>query len=478
MSSFSIPKQVFGTGGLEVLGQVISFLGIIAYVQLTSDAVLGGFFLFVALLNVLRTIGGTGIAINVVRRMNQRESPDKQFSTAVILTIASLIVLIVGQLVARPYLNSYIGESVTFALCLTLAVEMLAYVYDAALKAERKNVISAAFISSQKGAEYLAGSLLLLSGVDAFTSLISARLVTQFLRLLGGVSVTDVTFTPVLDQEDLAEVLTDVGYLTIVNFSSLGQEWIDTLLIGALLTRSLVPIYEVAWRLSSLGLFLTSAFSSVLYPRIASWTNEGSTDELQFYGSRAFFYPIALFFALVSGCYVVGEWLLVWIYDPNYAAAWSPLIILLFARMFYSVGRISFPFQFSAGDDRQIAALGIVATGINAILNFALIPHIQIVGAGIASLCSFIFFGSGAYLLVYQRGLVQLPFVNIAGGGVAALSMGAIVSVIWRNVPHAWHWAILVIVIGCGLYGILLLALAPMVRKDLTAMINLERTAN
>jgi O-antigen/teichoic acid export membrane protein len=385
-------------------------------------------------------------------------------------------VLVVGQLLARPYLNSYIGEPATLALCLALAVEMLAYVYDAVLKAERKNVVASGFVTAQKGGEYLSGTLLLLGGVDAFTALVSARILTQFLRLLGGGVFSDVTLTATLSREDLTGVLNDIGHLTVVNFSNLGQEWIDTLLIGALLTRSLVPVYEVAWRLSSLGLFITSAFTSVLYPRIAEWTEEEMTDELQYYSSRAYFYPVALFLALTAGGYVVGEWLLVQIYEPGYAAAWIPLIVLLLARVFYSVGRISLPFQFSAGSDRQIAALGVGAATINALLNVALIPRLQLVGAGIASLCGFVFFGGGAYVMVHRRGLVRLPVVDIAGGLLAALGMGVGVAILWRNVPHVWHWTVVVVMTGAGLYGLLLLALSRLVREDLQQLVALRRT--
>lgn len=476
MSSSSIPRQVLGTGGLEVLGQFVSFIGIIAYVRLTNDAVLGGFFLFVALLNVLRTIGGTGITIDVVRRMNQRDSPDRQFSVAVALTLVSLAVLVVGQLLARPYLNDYIGEPATFALCLALAVEMLAYVYDAALKAERKNVVAAGFVTAQKGGEYLTGSLMLLGGVDAFTALVSARIVTQFLRLLGGGVLSDVTITLTLNWEDLTGVLNDIGHLTVVNFSNLGQEWIDTLLIGALLTRSLVPVYEVAWRLSSLGLFITSAFTSVLYPRIAEWTEEGMTDELRYYSSRAYFYPVALFFALTAGGYVVGKWLLIQIYEPGYAAAWLPLIVLLLARVFYSIGRVSLPFQFSAGSDRQIAALGVGAATLNALLNLVLIPRLQLVGAGVASLFGFVFFGGGAYIMVHRRNLVRLPLVDIAGGLVAALVMGVGVAILWRNVPHVWYWMIVVVMTGGGIYTLLLVAFSPLVRENLQQLVALRET--
>lgn len=477
MNPPSIPRQVLGTGGLEVLGQVISFVGIIAYVRLTSDTVLGGFFLFIALLNVIRTIGGTGITIDVVRRMNQQDSPDRQFSIAVVLTITSLGVLVIGQLLVRPYLNDYIGEPVTLALCLALAVEMLAYVYDAALKAERKNVVAAGFVTAQKGGEYLTGSLLLLGDVNAFTALVSARIVTQFLRLLGCGILSDVTFTPALSRDDLTGVLNDIGHLTVVNFSNLSQEWIDTVLIGALLTRSLVPLYEVAWRLSSLGLFITSAFISVLYPRIAEWTKEGMTGELQYYSSRAYFYPVALFLALTAGGYVVGEWLLIRIYEPGYSAAWLPLLVLLFARVFYSVGRVSLPFQFSAGNDRQIAALGVAAATLNALLNLALIPRFQLVGAAIASLCGFVLFGGGAYVMVRTRGIVQLPLVDLAGSLVAALVMGMSATILWRHVPNVWHWTGVVVMAGSGLYAFLLLALSPLARDDFQRLVTLRRTS-
>lgn len=470
-SSRTIAKQVLGTGGSQAAGQLASFLGVIAYTQLLSPGILGSYFLLVAVLQITSFLGATGVSSDITRRLNQSETPEWELTNAVYFTAIVTSVLTVGAYLAQPIIASYVRNQLGIFLVLVLPLNIFALLTGAVLRGEQKNTSAETMSALQRVAMYTIGSLALLTGVEPRLALVGGLLSGRLLELGGGLLLVDSYPTGTPQLSELGQLASRVARLTAAGTGHLSQQWLDTLLIGVFLTPAVVAVYEVAWRLSAVGLLVTNGVASVLYPRFAEAASADNRAAINRYANRAFFYVSSPMVALVAGALALGPALITALYGADYVGAFLPLLVLLIGRLPYSLARITTMLSYSYNLDTGVAKASITAALVNAGLNVVLIPLIGITGAALGSLLSYTVLAVLLFGLVSNR--VDYPqFTQFLPSIVAAGVMFGFISSLVDLLPTTPPVIVALVAVGATLFSGTLLVSSPAVRADLRRVLS------
>jgi O-antigen/teichoic acid export membrane protein len=236
----------------------------------------------------------------------------------------------------------------------------------------------------------------------------------------------------------------------------------------------MVAIYEVAWRLSAVGLTATNAVASVFYPRFAEAVDRENHHEIKQYTGNLFFYISVLMIALLAGALAIGTDLVTIIYGTSYAAAYLPLVVLLAGRIPYSLARILVQLGYSYNIDRGVARASLSAALLNAVVNFVLISWTGIVGAAISSLISYIVLAGLLFQLLADRAGYP-KFKQLLAGVVASGVMFVAVKSLSNMVPSNIVSLISLVIVGGAIFAIVLVALSRTVRSDLFDIVKMVR---
>ncbi|MFB6187750.1 MAG: hypothetical protein ABEI86_12910, partial [Halobacteriaceae archaeon] len=201
-SDETIIEQIFSISGLNVLGQFVSFLGVIVYTQIAPQAVLGSYFLVVAVMSVISFFGSTGVSTDITRQINQSSDPGSEKMTAIVFSV----IFSIAAFFAQPAINHYIGHQFGFSLVVLIPVSMFSRLTGAILRGEKKNTRAVALRTSQKGSTYLIGSLAIVSGVDPHIGLIGGLLCGKLLEFGVGVILIDLSPRGVPGKEELLKL--------------------------------------------------------------------------------------------------------------------------------------------------------------------------------------------------------------------------------------------------------------------------------
>lgn len=466
ISRSSVVRQVIGAGGFQALGQAVSFLGIIAYTNLAPISIVGSYFLFFGLARVLTFLGSAGTAVDLVRRINQAPSPNKAFSTALFFLVAVGLALLAGVVFFAPVINSYVGVQIAGILALFIPIEMASLAYLSALKGEQKNVLLEFAESGRKIVMYAGGTVALVFGIVPIVALVGGAVGSRLLQLLFMIVVTDVRVVSSPRVADVRSLIYDIRHTTVVSIGDLGQEWIDTLLIGVFLSQGAVAVYEVAWRFSGFALILTNAVTTVLYPRLSALVEASEYQHIRPFGVKGYFYTVTPIIALFAGGVVLGEQLVSILYGVDYIGAFLPFIVLLAARVFYSIRRIAVITLYAVGHDELVARVSIAAVVLNVLLNVTLIPLYGINGAAVGSLCSYALLGIVTAYYVQNEVGFRPPIGEFLRVSLAAGIMFVPVWTIEQVVPQTAPYTFALVGLGALVYFVVLPVVSPTTRAD------------
>lgn len=197
--------------------------------------------------------------------------------------------------------------------------------------------------------------------------------------------------------------------------------WLDTLLIGALLTSDRAGVYAAAGRFLTLGFLALGPVQLVLAPLMSGLLARG---ELERAGAA---YRTATEWAMVPSWPIyltlaVFAPFLLKVFGPGFPAAQGALLILALAGLFAMTTGPALTVLLMGGKSGWILAVSTVSLAVNVALNLLLIPHLGISGAAVAWAATIGLNNLAGLLLV--RSLLGLSPI---GPGVVAVGLAAAV---------------------------------------------------
>ena len=188
-----------------------------------------------------------------------------------------------------------------------------------------------------------------------------------------------------------------ISFMTVASISGIIYAYVDSVMIGYLLTPTDVGYYRAAYVIVFAIVGLISSFSYVLFPTFTQLSVEDINRSLE----RLLRYTSIVAFPSAFAISYLSDKIIKLIYGIDYLPAIAPMMILAFALIpdaFAYLGTI-----FSAKERPEINASVVTASMIlNVILNYILITSIGMVGAAIATVISRFFVISVNVILLYR----------------------------------------------------------------------------
>lgn len=180
---------------------------------------------------------------------------------------------------------------------------------------------------------------------------------------------------------------------TVVGFSAIsiiqvGNDNIDTLMLGLLDEPEAVGRYRVAVAVSTIVSLAIIAVNTVLAPRVARLWVSGERSELQRLVSFSTAITLSISTAAFLGLLLFGKFVIWILFGAEYIDALLPLLILSGGRCVVSgMGPMTTVLN-QTGHERYMLAGLVLAVAVNVCLNLILIPLYSSVGASIAAATS------------------------------------------------------------------------------------------
>ena len=401
--------KIFGS---KAASAVISFAGITFFARELGASQLGSFFLFQALLGILAIPADFGIRGAVEKRVSEGEDADAVLTTAVLLKLFPLILIVMGIVLFQKVINQYVGASVALFLALALVLREFAQLGMFVLRGElrvgetallqfaRQIVwvsVGAAFVLSDGGVDGLIVGLLAGSGV---------LLVWVAYKISIGIAAPTAMHARSLFNYSKYNFISSIG--------GYFYSWMDVAIIGLFLTQADVGAYEIAWRVTAAVMLFSQSIATTLFPQISEWSATNAIDQIEGIIPRAITPSLFLLIPIFFGTLLFSKEILGVIFGTDYAIAWLVLIVLMLDVVFQGaqviIGR-----SLQAIDQPNLAArASVISVIVNLSLNILLISQFGIIGAAVATFIASIANDSLHYFYLSKFISIRLPLQELS----------------------------------------------------------------
>lgn len=193
-----------------------------------------------------------------------------------------------------------------------------------------------------------------------------------------------------------------------ISSMSLIMHWTDTFMLGMFRTEAEVGVYTVALRVATLTSLSLFAINSIAAPKFAELyaknDMEGLKNTVQ-HSTRLIFWtsaPVLLVFVLFPS-FVLG------IFGADFKEGAIALVILSAGQFINAISGSVGYFMNMTGREKAFQNILLLATLINVVLNYILIPLYGINGAAVATMFSMVFWNFSSVVYVrYETGILTL----------------------------------------------------------------------
>lgn len=442
--------------GIQMAARVVGFLGLVYFTKEISQSELGIYFLFFLVIQVSSMVGNLGLGQALVRRIGEGERQSELFTVAI--TVVTLVTMFATATFygLREPLAVYIGTDVPGLLALGTGAWLLADLLISTLQAENRVLTGGLLQLLQDVVRVGVGAVLLTIGYGP-VGLIYGVIAGFMATIVVGFPLSNLSFA-VPEWADFLRVFSISRYTMFFGPTNLIYFWLDTFLIGLLLTRGDVSAYEVAWQTTRVLVIATSAINTTIFPKVSRWASRGEYSEIERVIPGAILF--ALFFPLpgIVGIFVLSEEILGIVYQPSYTIAAIPMILLSGYMVVESIQRIGN--SVLTGMDRAIIPFRSRLTGVSlaVALNFTLIPRYGLVGAAVATLVAKLVDTVYQWISIERILNIDYPARSLLWQIGSAVGMGIVVdTVVTVLSPLSTVTLIATVLIGAGVYGVLVL---------------------
>lgn len=417
-----------------------------------------------------------GISTTVVRfRTFALENNDKKadenllWHCAVILTVLSTVIVVVGSIVYRNL--GFIYSSLNGAE-LTLAKNMLVimilqiimtlvehYFQGIALSEEKYTVVKLlAFIKTT--AKLILVAVLILSGFGIMTVVyIDCSLTIIFMGFIIAYDRIKIPFKVKFNGFD-AELSRNIGFLMLAlllqSLATYANNWADKTILGIMLTSQAVAVYSVAMTISSFFASIPNSMNSVYVPKATQMVAHNATGEeftdLVIKPGRVQFMFCG---AVVAGFGLFGrEFIRLWVGKES-IDAWAVAMILIVPQLFPLVQNVCLSIL-TAMNKRMFRSVTVVSTTVlNIIVTVLLVERYGMIGAPIGTAVS-ILLGNVLATNIYYHKYIHLNVIRmykgIFGRTTLCIAIASALSALTLLLPTGGWLGFL---IRCGVFSLI-----------------------
>jgi len=401
-SERSLSRDVFGTYGTRALTIGLGMIMGIITARVLGPRNRGIFSLVYLLPSTVVTFAKLGLAqASVYSIRRDRVPPERVVANAFVVSIVLgslfvLLALIFRERLLQTFLRGVPEWAMLVALPLIPLLLFESYFYA---------ILQAMGRFTLYNSRLLIGTILLVVGMFVFLVLGSGGLREAILVIVcvpilmdAWLLVTVRRWFPFSLRLDLPLLQREIRFGMKSHIQVLAQHLhlrADAYLVAYFLDPAQVAFYVLAVRLAEFMLDIPESVGMVLYPRLAS-LEDRAMHELTAQACRRTLLITGTGAVLLS---LLGPWLIVLWYGPDYAPAGQPLLLVSVGIVMMSIF-VLLTRNFTSRNKQQVnIAAGFIALAGNITLNLFTIPSMGIVGAALASAISYS--AAAALLIVF-----------------------------------------------------------------------------
>lgn len=165
---------------------------------------------------------------------------------------------------------------------------------------------------------------------------------------------------------------------------------IDILTLGVFRSHEEVGIYRIAAKVATVSILGQEVVNMAVSPHFARLHAKGEFARLQRYAKRSAQFSFLIAVAVFGILFLFGQNILAFLFGVEFEHGYAALLILAFAHVISaSLGSVGVLLNMT-GHEKKTAKASLVATILNLLLNFTLIPFFGLIGASLATGASLI----------------------------------------------------------------------------------------
>lgn len=379
----SVPRATSILTIARAIAAVIVFVATAVFAQLISKAALGQYFLFESAIWILATVADVGYRQAIEKRMSENTAPGEILTTGLLLKLPVVLLAAVIISLASPFLQQYISPPLLGYLPFAIVLHEATLSILAILSGEHRASLRAPLQIGQYTTWVLLGVFLVSRGWGA-EGLVISWLAGYFVVIVCGAAL--IKTRPTMPAITRVRPLTRFAVVTMVgSLASIGYNWADILLIGALIGPTAVANYEVAWRVSMLALLIPTAMRTVYVPEISRLHSTGNFQKIHDLLSESVFLALLIPIPMTVGAVLIGPDLLAIFFGDQYRTAATVLVLLCLRQCIAALSRIFGPSIEALDRPELVSPIVFVSLLLNVGLNILLIPIWGLIGATVAT---------------------------------------------------------------------------------------------
>jgi len=452
------------------INAVVSFVGIILLTRLIPSEELGKFFLFQATLGILSIPAAAGINGAVEKRISEGGDGQRTLGAAISLKILILVVVGGGVILLGKYVNSYVGMTVAPILAIGLVFQEATHLGFRTLRGE-KQVSAASMLQSARIIIWISGAVgaaLLGFGVKGLIYVLLGSYLLMAVTCIG----LQETGIGRFSVEHIRSIVSYAKHNAVTSVGGSIYGWMDTAILGIFIGPSLIAAYEVAWRLSKVGLIVSRSASITTFPQISEWAEQGLHEKISSTVSESFVPALLIVVPAFVGTLLLASDILSVLYGPEYAVAAAAFTVLAAERVIKASNHIISRCLHAINRPDLSAQATVVAILLNLVLNWVLIQDFGIIGAALATSTSF-----AAKLLIEYAYLTQLisfdfPVRALVDISVSAVAMAVTLLVVKPVIQIGQAKSLILLILLGGVSYFSFLMISTSMRQRAAVVIN------
>jgi len=272
--------------------------------------------------------------------------------------------------------------------------------------------------------------------------------------------------------EEIRSIISYAKHNAITSIGGSVYGWMDTAILGFFVGSSLIAAYEVAWRLSKLGLIVSRSASITTFPQISEWAQQGMHEKVSTTVSMSFIPALLIVVPVFVGSLLLAPAILSVLYGPEYAVAAVAFIILAAERIIKASNHIISRCLHAIDRPDLSVRATVIAILLNLVLNWVLIQDLGIVGAALATSISFAVKLVIEYIYLSRLIHFELPMRAFLTISASAAAMAFVLLVVGPVVQIGQTKSLVVLItLGAICYFVFLLVSKSM-RRHAVVVIN------
>ena len=246
---------------------------------------------------------------------------------------------------------------------------------------------------------------------------------------------------------------------------------VDKIMLKTLANTSQVAYYDQAEKIVSIPLALITALGTVMMPRLATYFAKKNYKEIEKAIQMVIKFALFASLPMMFGLMAISGTLIPWFLGNDFLPVSSAIFIIAPIIVFNSLANVSGNQYFTATNQTKILTISyVVAAILNIIINGLTIPKWQYKGAAIATLLSALISVIIQYAVMRKQIKIGKAFSNSIKYFIASIVMFVFCYSL-RRMGNIWYVTILQILIGMGIYIVILWILKDeMLRKTFSIL--------